>query len=360
MTLNGVVMKSFSRMFAGMVVLAAIVTIVLWLGSHFFAWFATLPPTLQGPVAGACAVVLVPIVTYFSNRSLENKRTRENALREQKIALYDTFINRATTVLFLHDDEEPPTTTIEGGNDPAISRTHVDESPTPPASVTVDLTVATGHSGTTVPIEEIVVTPATSLDDDDSAIPPTEPEPTETPLDTANEPKRPLTPAARLAPVKKERDEHKKHQPEPRRIRGLRRAKAATRARAYAAANAPAEPELATNAASADSEIVLIEPITITVEPRDDFGRIFNELTPRLITYASRDVIVAAGQLRKIATAGHSPVAALVAFENLLRAMRADLGYPVFNHAKGELLQLFVENLDSLKRPVPPPSAFMF
>lgn len=54
------------------------------------AWIiVSLPPTLRAPLAGAVALLLVPVVTYFTTRALDLGRSRENAIRLKKNQIYD-------------------------------------------------------------------------------------------------------------------------------------------------------------------------------------------------------------------------------------------------------------------------------
>ncbi|PXA67482.1 hypothetical protein [Cryobacterium arcticum] len=55
---------------------------VLWI-------FITLPTSVRAPLAGGMALLLVPVVTYFTTRALELGRSRENAIRLKKNQIYD-------------------------------------------------------------------------------------------------------------------------------------------------------------------------------------------------------------------------------------------------------------------------------
>lgn len=76
----------------------------------------------------------------------------------------------------------------------------------------------------------------------------------------------------------------------------------------------------------------------------------FADITPRLITYGSRGVIKSWGEFRKISTAGDSRNTVL-SFEGLLKSMRRDLGHSVWTQPQGELLSLFVNDVEELLKP---------
>lgn len=84
-----------------------------------------------------------------------------------------------------------------------------------------------------------------------------------------------------------------------------------------------------------------------------DMLTFFADITPQLITYGSRGVIQAWNNFRKVSRdQSGETTAIMVAFEDLLKAMRKDLGHTVVTHQKGELLGIFVTDIDTLfKKP---------
>lgn len=72
-------------------------------------------------------------------------------------------------------------------------------------------------------------------------------------------------------------------------------------------------------------------------------------MTPELITYGSRGVIRAWNEFRKVSRLQtDNSTAVMLAFEGLLKAMRQDLGHTVITHQKGELLGIFVNDVENL------------
>src|SRR5205814_7621436 len=74
----------------------------------------------------------------------------------------------------------------------------------------------------------------------------------------------------------------------------------------------------------------------------------FRQITPRLIAYSSNDVIKKWGRLRVRYAGSTSPDLKSVLFEweNLLKAMRKDLGYSASTLARGDILRLTVNDID--------------
>lgn len=78
----------------------------------------------------------------------------------------------------------------------------------------------------------------------------------------------------------------------------------------------------------------------------------FASLTPRLISYGSRGVIVSWNKFRLISFKGPADNRELMlAFEGVLKAMRKDLGHSVLSHQEGELLSVFINDVDTALKP---------
>lgn len=74
----------------------------------------------------------------------------------------------------------------------------------------------------------------------------------------------------------------------------------------------------------------------------------FAGITPQLITYGSRRVIRAWNNFRKISARTQDSRAIMLAFEDLLKAMRGDLGHTVITQPQGELLAIFLNDIDDV------------
>lgn len=72
--------------------MAALVALLLWFGSIVFAWFVSLDSDSRSPILALIGVISVPIVAYFTQRSLERRRSLETSIREHKTKLYDDMI----------------------------------------------------------------------------------------------------------------------------------------------------------------------------------------------------------------------------------------------------------------------------
>ena len=90
----------------GLLVLVGIAYVAWWLGSAMLKAFLGLNPTTMTAIAGLTGLLLVPIVTYFTTRSLERRRSLENAVREHKTKLYDELIRGLMRMLNLQKLKE--------------------------------------------------------------------------------------------------------------------------------------------------------------------------------------------------------------------------------------------------------------
>jgi len=82
---------------------------VVWLTGMLVAWFTSLSPEMSAVIAGITGVLLVPLITFFTSRALEQRRSRDDAIREKKTAIYDKLIRDLMKMLNLSKSKDPLT-----------------------------------------------------------------------------------------------------------------------------------------------------------------------------------------------------------------------------------------------------------
>ncbi len=90
--------KNFFQIVLGLLVVALMTWLLVWILLQLATWYKTLSEPLQAGFIAAVPVVAVAVITYFANKSIETKRSVEQALRPRKLELYEEFIGFLMTI----------------------------------------------------------------------------------------------------------------------------------------------------------------------------------------------------------------------------------------------------------------------
>jgi hypothetical protein len=84
--------QTFIKAIPGLLIVLVVAGLGALLLGQVGAWFFSLEQATMTASASLVAVLLVPVITYFTAKSLEQRKSRENAIRERKTAFYDKLI----------------------------------------------------------------------------------------------------------------------------------------------------------------------------------------------------------------------------------------------------------------------------
>jgi hypothetical protein len=94
-------MHRFRRVYLFFLLIVAAAALVGWVLFLVGPWFVALPTDNMAAVVGIAGVLLVPIITYFTSRSLERRRSLEDGIRAHKTKLYDDLMKGLMRMLNL-------------------------------------------------------------------------------------------------------------------------------------------------------------------------------------------------------------------------------------------------------------------
>jgi succinate dehydrogenase hydrophobic anchor subunit len=102
-------MKGKLQTLFGLVLVLLIFAGVYSLIKASFHWFSGVDQSTRTAIIGATAVLSVPLVTYFANQSIERKRAVEQAMRLEKVKIYQSFTEFFMRVLLNEHPAGKPT-----------------------------------------------------------------------------------------------------------------------------------------------------------------------------------------------------------------------------------------------------------
>jgi hypothetical protein len=79
-----------------------------------------------------------------------------------------------------------------------------------------------------------------------------------------------------------------------------------------------------------------------------EVNRRMAEMTPAMLIYASNDFLKQWREFRKLTNQGVEGVALVFQMENVLKALRKDLGHSSFTSTKGDILAIFINDIDDV------------
>lgn len=91
----------FVKAIPGLVLILLALAGVYWLVSAFLGWLLTLDGDTRTAVLAFAGVLSVPVVTFFTQRSLERRRSVDSAIRERKTKVYEDMIDGMMRMLDL-------------------------------------------------------------------------------------------------------------------------------------------------------------------------------------------------------------------------------------------------------------------
>lgn len=92
-------MKKFGNLILGFVILGVILYLVFIIGQVLLTAFAGLTASLQTAVASAITLIIVAGIGFFANKTIEQRKSIELAIRPRKVELYEEFVKFFLKVL---------------------------------------------------------------------------------------------------------------------------------------------------------------------------------------------------------------------------------------------------------------------
>ncbi|MFZ1258454.1 MAG: hypothetical protein WAQ25_03210 [Candidatus Saccharimonas sp.] len=85
-------LKNTLNLMLGLALIALLGWLLFTALIELYKWYNGLSESIQTGIITAIPIILVAIVGYFANQSLETKRSVEQAMRPRKLELYDDFL----------------------------------------------------------------------------------------------------------------------------------------------------------------------------------------------------------------------------------------------------------------------------
>jgi hypothetical protein len=84
--------KQGFNLILGLILLGFIIFLLIFSSIQIFNWYGSLSEGLKTGIIATIPIISVAVLGYFANKSLETKRSVEQAMRPRKLELYDEFL----------------------------------------------------------------------------------------------------------------------------------------------------------------------------------------------------------------------------------------------------------------------------
>lgn len=101
-------MKKLLKILLGLIIFFGLVAVVLFFFVRLEYWISGLTTSQKPAFIGAAALLLVPIVTYFTTKSIEHRQSIDTVTFKKRVEIYEDFVKYQMSVMMKKDPKNPP------------------------------------------------------------------------------------------------------------------------------------------------------------------------------------------------------------------------------------------------------------